>query len=78
MKIGGKYYNVEWDDFKKIVKDKAPKGYKFKKNEVKNFYKTVIGAEKSKRKEDKAEKYKKEQEKAKKKRKKEATKKKSS
>tara|TARA_Y100001963_G_C6462851_1_gene300978 strand:- start:134 stop:313 length:180 start_codon:yes stop_codon:yes gene_type:complete len=56
MKIGGKYYNVEWDDFKKIVKDKAPEGYKFKKNEVKNFYKTVIGAEKSKRKEERTKK----------------------
>ena len=56
MKIGGKYYNVEWDDFKKIIKDKAPGGYKFKKNEVKNFYKTVIGAEKHKRKEERVKK----------------------
>tara|TARA_R110002012_G_scaffold316184_1_gene530838 strand:+ start:587 stop:760 length:174 start_codon:yes stop_codon:yes gene_type:complete len=51
MKINGKYYNVNWDDFRKACKEKAPEGHKFEKNEVKNIYKSVVGSAKHKRKE---------------------------
>ena len=51
MKINGMYHSVDWKKFRMACVQGAPEGYKFKKNEIKNMYKCVIGTEKHKRKE---------------------------
>ena len=49
MKINGKYHTVNWKRFRLFCAKEAPEGYKFKKNEIKNMYKAVVGLEKHKR-----------------------------
>ena len=43
MRINKKYYKVDWDKFKEECLKHLPKGYKFKKNELKNHYKKARG-----------------------------------
>tara|TARA_Y100001951_G_scaffold79901_1_gene67801 strand:- start:964 stop:1140 length:177 start_codon:yes stop_codon:yes gene_type:complete len=51
MKINGKYYTVDWKKFREECVENAPDGYKFKKNEVKNIYRSAVGIYKKKIKE---------------------------
>ena len=49
MKINGQYHIVDWKAFKRVCVQEAPEGYKFKKKEIKNMYKCVVGTGKHKR-----------------------------
>ena len=50
MKINGKYHTVNWKRFRLFCAKEAPKGYKFKKNEIKNMYKAEVGRKAQKKK----------------------------
>ena len=51
MRINKVYHEVDWKKFREECVKNAPKGYKFKKNEIKNIYKSAVGIFKHKRKE---------------------------
>ena len=55
MKIGGRYYHVDWVKFKENTIKKFPESFKhdheFKKNELKALFRIKVGIEKKIRKE---------------------------
>tara|TARA_Y100001938_G_C7760013_1_gene268106 strand:- start:184 stop:351 length:168 start_codon:yes stop_codon:yes gene_type:complete len=50
MKANKIYHDVDWKAFREQCVKQAPKGYKFKKNEIKNIYRFALGEGKKKRK----------------------------
>ena len=43
MRINKKYFQPDWNKFKKELLEHLPPGYKFKKNELKSRFRKVLG-----------------------------------